>query len=85
MPDVNVYIRAIRRGEDEPTELRKAMDARGASVWSLEKTTSINHQHSANVANGKGGIERRKAGALAKALGIPVSKLFSADGTARRS
>jgi transcriptional regulator with XRE-family HTH domain len=79
VPDVKVFIRAI--GDDgQPTELRKAMDAAGLGVWKLEKATGINHQHIANVANGKGGIERRMAFALADALDRDVDDLFSPDG-----
>jgi hypothetical protein len=81
--DVNVYIRAIRRTDTEPTELDKAMTAAGISArWLGGAAGGINHQHIRNVAAGRGGIERRKADAIAKVLGVPVSKLFSADGTA---
>ena len=82
MPDVNVYIRAIRRGEDEPTELRKAMDAAGISYRWLGRAAGVNHQHISNVASGDRGIERRKAAVIAQVLGVDVAALFSADGTA---
>jgi hypothetical protein len=84
VPDVNVYIRAIRRTESEPTELVKAMTAAGISARGLGRAAGgINHQHIRNVAAGGRGIERRKAKAIAKVLGVPVSRLFSLDGTGK--
>lgn len=80
MPDVNVYIRARRKNDDEPTELSKAMAAAGLSYRRLGRAAGINHQHVSNVAQGRVGIERRKADAIAKFLGIPVRTLFSPDG-----
>jgi transcriptional regulator with XRE-family HTH domain len=81
--DVKVYIRARREDGAEKTALRLAMDAAKVSVRHLEKATGINHQHINNVALGRGGIERRKADALAEALGLPVGELFAhADGVA---
>jgi transcriptional regulator with XRE-family HTH domain len=78
MPDVKVYIRARREEGAEKTALRLAMDAAKLGSSRLEQLTGINHQHINNVANGKGGIERRKAAALAEALGVPVVDLFAA-------
>jgi hypothetical protein len=59
-----------------PTALRLAMDSAGVGVWVLERRSGVSHQTIANLANGKGGIERRKAADIAAALGVPVTELF---------
>jgi transcriptional regulator with XRE-family HTH domain len=76
MSEVKVYIRAIK-ADGEPSKLRQAMVAAGFSYKTLARAAGINHQHIANVAKGKGGMERDKADAIAQALGMPVGSLFS--------
>jgi hypothetical protein len=74
--DVKVFIVPLRLGPDK-TALRAAMDEAGVGVWVLQRLSGVSHQTIANLANGKGGVERRKADAIAKALDIPTVRLFA--------
>ena len=76
MDDVNVYIVPVRVGPDK-TALRVAMDNAKLGVWRLERLSGVSHQTLANLANGKGGVERRKADAIADALGMTTGQLFA--------
>ena len=76
LPDVRVFIRPIPV-PGGPTELRVAMDKAGYGCWVMERLSGVSHGTINNLANGKGGVERRKADAIAAALGIPTAQLFS--------
>ena len=78
VPDVKVFIipRKVQRGGELKTALRAAMDSAGVGVWVLERRSGVSHQTLANLANGKGGVERLEADAIADALGVPAGDLF---------
>lgn len=78
MQDVKVFIipRKVERAGQLKTALRAAMDGAGVGVWVLERESGVSHQTLANLANGRGGVERGKADAIAEALGVPVGDLF---------
>ena len=75
MENVKVFIMA-RRGPGGRTVLRSAMDEEGVGVHRLKAATGVNHQTLANLANGRGGVEKQKAERIAEALGRPVGSLF---------
>lgn len=58
------------------TALRRAMDSKEVGVHRLKAACGVNHQTLANLANGQGGVELRKAQRIAKALDVPLSSLF---------
>jgi transcriptional regulator with XRE-family HTH domain len=74
--DVKVFIRPVPDGKGG-TALRAAMEAAGMSTRLLERASGVSRPTIANLANGKGGVERRKADAIAEALGLPVVTLFA--------
>jgi hypothetical protein len=76
--DVKVFIipRTVSDAEDAETVLRAAMETAGMGVWLLERASGVSHQTLANLRNGRGGVERGKADAIAEALGVPVGDLF---------
>lgn len=76
LPDVRVFIRPIPV-PGGPTALRLAMQKAGYGCWVLERLSGVSHGTINNLANGVGGVERRKADAIAQALGMPTVKLFS--------
>ena len=65
-----------RRGPGGRTVLRSAMDEEGVGVHRLKAATGVNHQTLANLANGRGGVEKQKAERIAEALGRPLGALF---------
>lgn len=79
MEDVRVFIRPITINRDgrKITALRAAMDDAGVGVWIMERRSGVSHGTIHNLRSGKGGVERRKADAIAHALGLPTAKLFS--------
>lgn len=86
LPDVRVFIRPVAApghklpSPDHPdgkTALREAMDKAGYGCWVMERLSGVSHGTVNNLANGKGGVERRKADAIAAALGLPTGRLFS--------
>lgn len=81
VPDVKVFIRPIMAPGGVETVLGQAMAKAGYGVWVMERLSGVSHQTVQNLRKGKGGVERRKADAIAAALDIPTVLLFShADG-----
>lgn len=83
VPDVKVFIRPIPlpKGSAHATALGQAMEKAGYGVWVMERLSGVSHQTVQNLRNGKGGVERRKADAIAAALDVPTVLLFAhADG-----
>lgn len=78
MSDVRVFIipRRVQRSGRVTTALRAAMDEAGVGVWRLKAASGVSHQTLANLANGRGGVEKAKAEAIAGALEKPVTALF---------
>lgn len=82
--DVRVFIRPIPlpKGSAHATVLRQALDAAGLSLRTVAELSGVSKPTIGNLANGKGGVERRKADAIAAALDVPTVLLFAhADGT----
>jgi transcriptional regulator with XRE-family HTH domain len=79
VPDVKVFIRPIPlpKGSAHPTALKRAMDAAGLSYREVAELSGVSKPTIGNLANGKGGVERRKADAIAEALGVPRVRLFA--------
>ena len=88
LPDVRVFIRPVAapghkmpdpaRPEDGGmTALRLAMNEARLGCHVLQRLSGVSHGTINNLANGKGGVERRKADAIAAALGMPTGMLFS--------
>jgi transcriptional regulator with XRE-family HTH domain len=76
MEDVKVYVRA-RMAPGGETVLRQAMRDAGKGTRRMEQASGVSHQTIQNLRNGKGGIERRKAAAIAAALDMPAVMLFA--------
>lgn len=78
MQDVRVFIipRLVQRAGDVETALRAAMREAGVGVWVLERRSGVSHGTIWKIRDGVGGIEKRKAEAIADALGVPVDSLF---------
>lgn len=85
LPNVRVFIRPVGApglgmpGPDNPggkTALRVAMDKAGYGCWVMQRLSGVSHGTINNLANGKGGVERRKADAIAAALGMSTAMLF---------
>ncbi|WPM94288.1 hypothetical protein VB1_CDS0039 [Arthrobacter phage Marchesin] len=68
--------RRVEGPEGLTTALRVRMDEVGVGVHRLKAATGVNHQTLANLANGVGGVELRKAERIAEALERPVGSLF---------
>lgn len=80
MDDVRVFIRPVvvrRPGQKPVTALHLAMEEAGVGVWIMERRSGVSHGTINNLRNGKGGVERRKADAIAHALGLPTVRLFA--------
>jgi len=77
LPDVKVYVRARTAPGGGETALAVAMRDANKGVWKIEKESGVSHQTVQNLRNGKGGIEQRKAAAIADALGVPTGDLFA--------
>ena len=81
---VYVMPRAANRAGELTTALRVTMDGYdngdgsrpGVGVWRLEKASGVSHQTLANLAKGRGGVEKAKAERIADALGVTVGALF---------
>jgi transcriptional regulator with XRE-family HTH domain len=78
VPDVKVFIRPIPlpKGSAHPTALKRAMDAAGLSYREVAELSGVSKPTIGNLANAKGGVERRKADAIAAALDLPMVHLF---------
>lgn len=78
LPNVRVFIRPVAApGNNGKTALRVAMDKAGYGCWVMQRLSGVSHGTINNLANGKGGVERRKADAIAAALGMSTALLFS--------
>jgi transcriptional regulator with XRE-family HTH domain len=75
--DVKVYVRARRAPGGQETVLRGAMEAAGLGTRRMENRSGVSHQTIQNLRAGIGGVEIRKADAIAKALGMPTVQLFA--------
>lgn len=75
--DVKVYVRARMAPGGAETVLAKVMRDAGKGVWVMERLSGVSHQTIQNLRNGKGGIERRKAAAIAGVLEVPAMMLFA--------
>lgn len=76
---MRVFIRprpAVDGAGELKTALRVAMDSAGLGCHRLETRSGVSHGTINNLANGKGGVEKRKAAAIAEALGLKVWDLF---------
>lgn len=81
VPDVKVFIRPVRL-EGGGTALKRALDTAGYSLRKAAELSGVSKPTIGNLANGKGGVERRKADAIAAALDVPTVQLFRhGDGT----
>ena len=58
------------------TAMRQTMDGREVGVWRLKAACGVSHQTLANLANGAGGVELKKAERIAAALDVTVGALF---------
>jgi transcriptional regulator with XRE-family HTH domain len=76
VPDVKVFIRPIPL-PGGGTALQKAKDAAGLSLREIAELSGVSKPTIGNLANGKGGVERRKADAIAAALDVPTVQLFA--------
>lgn len=78
MQEQKVFImpRRVQTADGMSTALRLAMDEAGVGVWRLKAASGVSHQTLANLAKGVGGVELRKAEAIAGALGKTVGALF---------
>lgn len=78
MGEVKVFImpRRVEGPDGVTTALRVRMDEVGVGVHRLKAASGVNHQTLANLANGVGGVELRKAERIAEALERPVGSLF---------
>jgi transcriptional regulator with XRE-family HTH domain len=77
--EVRVFI-VPRTAEDASgevkTALRLAMDSAGLSLRALEARSGVSRPTIGNLANGKGGVDKKKAVAISEALGLKVWNLF---------
>lgn len=77
--EVRVFIRPrvreVAPGE-KVTALRLAMDSGRWSTRTLQAASGVSRPTIANLANGKGGVEKQKAVAISEALGLKVWDLF---------
>ncbi|QOP64933.1 helix-turn-helix DNA binding domain protein [Arthrobacter phage Brynnie] len=78
MEDQRVFImpRRVSGPAGLTTALRRAMDDKEVGVWRLKSACGVSHQTLANLANGVGGVELKKAERIAAALDVPVGSLF---------
>lgn len=78
LEEVKVFImpRRVEGPEGVTTALRQRMNELGVGVHRLKAASGVNHQTLANLANGAGGVELRKARRIADALEVPVGSLF---------
>lgn len=58
------------------TAMRLTMDGLEVGVWRLKAACGVSHQTLANLANGVGGVELKKAERIAAALDKQVGNLF---------
>ena len=77
MEDVKVYVRARMALGGQETVLRGAMEKAGYGTRIMERLSGVSHQTIQNLRAGKGGVEQRKAEAIAAALEIPTVQLFA--------
>lgn len=78
MQDVKVFImpRRVEGPAGITTALRVAMDGKEVGVHRLKAACGVSHQTLANLANGSGGVELKKAERIAAALDVSVGSLF---------
>jgi transcriptional regulator with XRE-family HTH domain len=74
--EARVFIVPLRV-ESGKTALRAALDEAGLSLAKAAEASGVSKPTIGNLANGKGGVERRKADAIAEALGVPTVRLFA--------
>jgi hypothetical protein len=75
--DVKVYVRARPAPGGQGTVLRRAMADAGLGVHRMQNKSGVSHQTIQNLRAGIGGVEIRKADAIAAALGMPTVQLFA--------
>ncbi|MFJ4168344.1 helix-turn-helix domain-containing protein [Paenarthrobacter sp. NPDC089714] len=73
---VFIMPRRVEGPDGLTTALRQRMDEVGVGVHRLKAATGVNHQTLANLANGQGGVELKKATRIAEALEVRVGDLF---------
>lgn len=78
MKEQKVFVmpRPVESPEGMTTAMRQTMDGLEVGVWRLKAACGVSHQTLANLANGNGGVELKKAERIATALGAHVGQLF---------
>ncbi|QOI67681.1 helix-turn-helix DNA binding domain protein [Arthrobacter phage Orcanus] len=78
MKEQKVFVmpRPVEGPDGMTTAMRQTMDGLEVGVWRLKAASGVSHQTLANLANGVGGVELKKAERIAAALGAQVGQLF---------
>ncbi|UVK62575.1 helix-turn-helix DNA binding domain protein [Arthrobacter phage TaylorSipht] len=78
MKEQKVFVmpRPVKGRDGMTTAMRQTMDGLDVGVWRLKAACGVSHQTLANLANGVGGVELKKAERIAAALDTSVGALF---------